>query len=276
MTFYPVLPALSGTSTRPGWSVLVLCLAGSCALTLGCYQDAPAPTVEATVESLIALLTDRETAVRLTAAEALGKIGDQKGIPVLLQALHDSEASVREAAARSIGKFPSVRAEAGAEVLALLRDPDASVRRAAAEALGAVEASSALTSALGALLSDPDPAVRQAAGHALLLSDTREAVAVLSKGATDPDPVVRRWAVAALGESGDGRAVPVLLDRLRHDAVAGVRTEAAYRLQFVAEAAVAAELEAIIQQESDPDVKRWAGKSRLELGRGSTPVQRLD
>lgn len=242
----------------------------------GCYQDAPALTPQATIDMLITLLGDRDASIRLTAAEALGKIGDQQAEPYLIRALHDSEPTVREAAARSVGRLSAVGVETGTELVALLRDPDRSVRRAAAQALGAGERTPALVSALAGLLTSPDPTVRQAAGHTLLLLDAREAFAALSKGTTDADPTVRQWAVAALGESGDARAVPVLLDRLRHDSKAGVRTEAAYRLRFVGDSSVAAELETIMQRDGSLDVKRWAGKIRLDSGRGSTPIQSLD
>ncbi|MGQ0696138.1 MAG: HEAT repeat domain-containing protein [Nitrospiraceae bacterium] len=244
--------------------------------TAGCYQDAPAPTLQTTIDSLIALLDDPDASTRLTAAEALGKIGDRKAEPFLLLALHDVDPRVREAASRSVGQLPSVGVGAGTELVTLLHDPDISVRRAAAQALGAVERTSALASALGSLLGSADPAVRQAAGHALLLVGAGEAVAALSNGTSDSDPAVRQWAVAALGESGDLRAVPVLLDRLRHDSAAGVRAEAAYRLRFVEDSSVAVEVETILQRDSSMDVKRWIGKSPMDSGRVSTPIQSLD
>jgi HEAT repeat protein len=244
--------------------------------TAGCYQDAPAPALQTTMDSLITLLNDPDASIRLTAAEALGKIGDQKAEPFLLPALHDVDPRVREAASRSVGQLPSVGVEAGTELVTLLRDPDISVRRAAAQALGAVEGMPALAPALGSLLRSADPADRQAAAHALLLAGAGEAVGALSMGTSDSDPAVRQWAVAALGESGDPRAVPVLLDRLRHDSAAGVRAEAAYRLRFVEDSSVTVEVETILQRESSIDVKRWIGKSPTDSGGVSTSIQRLD
>lgn len=225
---------------------------------------------------LITLLGDPGASIRLTVAEALGKIGDRQAEPFLLRALHDSDPTVREAAARSLGRLSAVSAEAGVELVALLRDPDTSVRHAAAQSLGEGELPPAVASALASLLTNPDPLVRQAAAHALLLIDARGAFAALSKGTTDVDPSVRQWTVAALGESGDARAVPILLDRLRHDSTAGVRAEAAYRLRFMGDSAVVAELETIVQRESNLDVTRWMRKSQMALGRDSTPIQSLD
>ncbi|TKS60487.1 MAG: hypothetical protein EWM72_01381 [Nitrospira sp.] len=278
MIFNSILSFLSKTSTRPAWFLLTLWVACWIGPTAGCYQDAPAPTPQATIDLLITLLGDTDASIRLTAAEALGKIGDQKAEQYLLRAIHDVDPTVREAAARSVGQLPAVGVGAGTELVELLRDPDIPVRRAAAQALGAVEGMPTLASALAGLLTSPDPTVRQAAGHALLLVDVdaREAFAALSKGTTDADPAVRQWTVAALGESGDARAVPVLLDRLRHDSVIGVRAEAAYRFRFVGDSSAAVELETIVQQDSSLDVKRWAEKSQLDSGRVSTPIQSLD
>ncbi|MBI3356071.1 MAG: HEAT repeat domain-containing protein [Nitrospirae bacterium] len=124
------------------------------ALTAGCYRDTPTLEPQATVDLLITLLGDRDTAIRLTAAEALGKIGDQKAEPFLFRALHDSDPTVREAAARSVGWLSAaVGAEAETELVTLLRDPHASVRRAAAQALGTVGRTPTLSSSLADLLS---------------------------------------------------------------------------------------------------------------------------
>jgi HEAT repeat protein len=209
---------------------------------------------------LITLLGDREAAVRLTAAEALGKIGDQRAERFLVQALHDSDPRVREAAARSIGALSQESEKVEMELVALLSDPEVPVRHAAAQALGGQKGTPALMSALTELLRNPDPAVRQAAVHALLLIDGQDSLPALSASVMDDDPMVRQWAVAALGETGNARAGPLLLERLRHDPAAGVRVEAVYRLRYVEDASVATELETIVGGDNSPDVKRWAGK----------------
>ena len=228
------------------------------------------------MEILITLLGDREAMVRLTAAEALGKIGDRKAGPFLLQALHDSDPRVREAAARSMGALSAAGEGGESELVALLSDPDILVRHAAAQALGAREETPALMSALTGLMTDPDPTVRQAAVHALLLVDGTGALQALSAGVTDNDPMVRQWITAALGETGDVRAGPVLLHRLQHDPVAGVRAEAAYRLQYIGDGSAAAESKTIAEKDSSPDVRRWAEQRQEDSGGISTPVQRVD
>jgi HEAT repeat protein len=228
------------------------------------------------MEMLITLLEDREATVRLTAAEALGKIGDRKAGPFLLQTVHDSDPRVREAAARSLGALSDAGAEAESELVRLLSDPEFGVRHAAAQALGAREGTPALMSALTGLLTDPDPIVRQAAVHALLLVDGHGALQALSAGVTDDNPIVRQWVIAALGETGDARAGPLLLQRLQRDPVAGVRAEAVYRLRYIGDGSAAAESKTTAEKDSSPDVRRWAEEWQGESGRTSTPIQRVD
>ena len=159
-------PSMSRPSTGPEPLLLTLWFTCWLAATAGCYQDVPPSAPHATVERLITLLEDREAAVRLTAAEALGKIGDRKAGPFLMQAVHDSDPRVREAAARSLGSLSAAGGDAESELVRLLSDPDILVRHAAAQALGTRESTPALTSALTGLLTDPDPTVRRAAAHA--------------------------------------------------------------------------------------------------------------
>ena len=54
------------------------------------------------------LLTDTSSAVRYSAAEALGKIGSEDAIPTLAQALKDSDYHVRKQAAEAIGKIGGI------------------------------------------------------------------------------------------------------------------------------------------------------------------------
>jgi HEAT repeat protein len=262
-------------SSRSFQFLLIWWLTSWVAFTAGCYQHVPAPDPEAAIERLVPLLTDPDPTVRLTAAEALGKIGNQKATSFLLSTLHDSETNVREAAAKSLGGLSASGPEVETALVTLLSDPVDSVRRTAAQALGTGERSVALTAVLADLLGHSDPRVRQAAGHALLLIEGHKAFAALAKSTTDNDPAVRQWVLAALGETGDARARPMLLERLRHDPAPGVRAEAAYRLRYLAESSVE-QLDSIIKAESNLDVKRWLRKALVDSGSGSAPVQRVD
>lgn len=59
-----------------------------------------------TISSLCkALLTDKDSSVRCSAAEALGKIGSENAVPSLIEALNDSDGNVRQKVAEALGKI---------------------------------------------------------------------------------------------------------------------------------------------------------------------------
>jgi len=103
-------------------------------------------------------------AVRRRAAGALGALGDEAAVPVLVVALADPEPVVRAEAARSLGLLRDSRAAPA--LCRALADPDASVRFYAAYALGEIKdkgTAPALLKALG----DPEWCVRDQAAWAL-------------------------------------------------------------------------------------------------------------
>ncbi len=269
MSIDSVFSPFAATSIGRTHRIFLPVLAGWLVLSVGCYQGSSPSTPQTTVPILIILLSDQDISVRRTAADSLGKIGDLSAEPFLLRALHDSDGTVREAAARSFGRLPAFGQEAGTALMGLLRDSDVSVRRAAAQALGASESSLKPPSSVVSLLTSPDSTVRQTAAHVLLLVKTPEAAASLATAATDADPAIRQWAVAALGESGDQRAIPMLIDRLLHDPMASVRVEAAYRLGFVEGDSLAQTLDRVVHGEPSLDVRRWAEQSRRAVTKGS-------
>ena len=116
------------------------------------------------VKGLIKALRNKDSGVRKAAAEALGKIGDQRAVEPLIEALRDEYWRVREAAAEALGKIGDQRAVE--PLIEALRDEVWLVRCAAAEALGKIgdrRAIEPLIKALGDLYSD----VREAAAEAL-------------------------------------------------------------------------------------------------------------
>lgn len=136
------------------------------------------------------LLHDPDRGVRRSLAETLGRLGDDSGLPALLQTLKDRELQVREEAARALARFNSQTAfEALLQALQLAESPEPErannwlVRRFAAEALG-------------------------------LLGD-RRAVPILIEALKDEHALVRPAAAQALGRLGDISAVGPL-KRARH------------------------------------------------------------
>jgi HEAT repeat protein len=71
----------------------------------GTEQLEPELEVPDNIKPLVIALQDSAPEVRLAAAEALGKIGDESIIPILNKALTDANSRVRAAAARSLGEI---------------------------------------------------------------------------------------------------------------------------------------------------------------------------
>lgn len=190
---------------------------------------------------------------RLVAAQALGRLGSPRAVPVLAQALSDSNPRVRRAAATSLAQIGSAEAlaalqdavwdasqyvrrinavwglrqfggiEAGATLCGALSDPHAKVRSAAAEALGQLGYPSA-AEALCNALQDPEQQVRVSVLRALLAIGNTTSGDALCASLTDSDWEVRALAVEALGSMRCAEALPLLRERLReHEAVPDVR-----------------------------------------------------
>jgi len=82
------------------------------------------------------LLKDEDEAVRASAAEELGDLGDQGAVDSLIKALGDKNARVRESVAEALGQIGGESAIP--KLIKALGDEDEDVRDAAAEALGEI------------------------------------------------------------------------------------------------------------------------------------------
>jgi HEAT repeat protein len=236
---------------------------------VGCLQEAPAPSPERTLTVLKTLLQDKNTDVRRTAVESLGKIGDRSAVAEVLPLLSDEAPFVRAAAAKALGRMGSASDEA--IVVGLLRslgDPAGIVRLAAAIAIGDIEPSSRQVADIVPLLQASKVDVRRAAVRALLSLDTSPFVPALLRLLSDPDVEVRQGAVAALGASGDPRAAMALQQRLAEDSSAAVRTEAAYHVGKFTGVDARPALKAAALRERDHGVRRWI-EAELTSLRGS-------
>lgn len=225
---------------------------------LGCLQDAKAPSVERGVAVVVTLLQDKNSEIRRTSAESLGKIGDRSAVSAVLPLLTDPVASVREAAARALGRMSRLDDEAVIAGLdSSLGDVDEEVRHAAALAIGEIEPSPSQLPTVADLLRASDVKLRRAAIRALILLDTGQVVEWLLPLLDDPDAEVRQGAVAAIGLSGDARLVTALRKRLLQDPSPAVRAEAAYHLGELSGHDTRGLLRAAVEKETDPDVRRW-------------------
>ncbi len=246
---------LCRTSSRTiGCSVVlsVLCLTG-------CVQDSPASSRERTVSLLLELLHDERPEMRRTAAESLGKIGDQRAADSILPLIHDPASVVREASVLAMGRLKPTATEGLVALLTQgLEDPVESVRQAAVVAIGEIEPGPRLLEPVVGLLRSSDATIRRAAVLALLQVDSSQSVPALVAAGRDSDAEVRQGIVALVGEWGGTAVSPWLRERLAHDPSPGVRAEAAYRLGMLSDPDSRAALSTTVAKDPDSGVRRWA------------------
>jgi HEAT repeat protein len=188
---------------------------------------------------LVELLADA-TPVRLAARDALAQLGEP-ALPVLRAALAHLPGEIRRAAIQVVDEIGGPGA---LDLLtAALGDADASVRWVAADRLGARRAAIAFPSLI-ALLGDPHPAVRATAVSALAAigrAGTLPAIASLLGDAAEIEPgfTVGDRAAIALARLGDASAADRVLATMRRRADASQAAECAAALAALGPAAVA-------------------------------------
>jgi len=148
---------------------------------------------EPAVGQLLEALDDRDSVVRLRAAWALGRIGDQRATEKLIRTLGDGDWSVRMRAAQALG---NLRARPALDALLLAtRDGNADVRRHVIGALSRI-ADPAAADRLGTALKDKDWRVRMAAALALSAIDDGKSQNLLKAALCDENEHVRTIARA--------------------------------------------------------------------------------
>ncbi|NEO09993.1 HEAT repeat domain-containing protein [Moorena sp. SIO3I8] len=181
---------------------------------------------EATIEPLIKLLDDDHHSVHRSAAFALVKIGIEATIDPLIKCLDDDHFWVRKSAAFALGKIGT---EAAINPLIKLLDDDHyNVRRSAALALENI-GTEATINPLIKLLDDDDYNMRIIAGYALVNIGREAAINPLIKLLDDDHYNVRYSAALALGNIGTEATINPLI-KLLDDDDSSVRIHAAYAL----------------------------------------------
>jgi HEAT repeat protein len=130
------------------------------------------------------LTSDANPSVRAKAAEALGRLGNAKFIPILLQALTDESPLIRHTVIQALGQIGST--ESIPALIIALTDRNPEISAAAAISLGQIRAATAIPDLIQAL--------------------------------NAPDSIVRSSSAQALGQIGSDVAVLALLDTLQADA----------------------------------------------------------
>lgn len=173
------------------------------------------------------VLEDPDPAMRVAAAQAIGRFGAREFMNPLILALRDPDAKVVAAAIDALKPFwpapedfivpllgdvrVEVRGHAFAAlkgndkhahaIAALLKDVDLHLRAAAALALGEMSSGGHIP-ALVLCLDDGDPGVRRAALWSLGVLDAKEAVEAITARFADPEPSVRARAAEAVAKIG--------------------------------------------------------------------------
>jgi HEAT repeat protein len=210
---------------------------GDLVVALGELRDARA--VDALIR--IAKGRDEDKTRRLYAADALGKIGDRRALPVLLGIFDEDDALLRAYAASALAAFGM--GEALPSLLAGLRDANVKVRLQCTKALG----------------------------RPLEPADAAQAVPILRwKAENDPERTVRLESVRTLGEIADGPSVAFLETLLANRTAALDAREAALSALLARTGASPAILATVEQEIAAKDQKPIEMIARvLSLAKGA-------
>ena len=155
------------------------------------------------------LRTERDTAVKIEVAVALGRIGKlaKAGVLPLSTLLADPDAGVRAAAAEALGRIGSDAKSAGPALLAALKDADANVRRFIIFALGRVEPDDIepVVAAFVGLLKGNEPReirFETVVALGLMVPKTAAVATAVAGTLTDADVETRRQACLTLSRLG--------------------------------------------------------------------------
>ncbi len=205
------------------------------------------------VPALLDLLRHDPELVVITAG-ALARIGDPRALEPLLDVLSRPETAVRQAAIAALNSLGHPDLPARTETL--LHSPNALVRESAARIVGYFGFANCVEPFL-ALFRDPDENVRRAAAESVAYLEDPRVLSVLDRAIHDDTPRVRASAAQGLGQTGRHEAVPLLIAALE-DADAWVRYFAARALGQLGAPEVLEPLAALIQRDSANHVRAAA------------------
>lgn len=143
-------------------------------------------------------LKDKDSHVKVSAIETLGRIGDNSVVDPIIMTLRDPDNRVREAAAEALSHLGDIRAVA--PLSSQLSDASWDVRKACVAALALIgrDKNARVTDPLVKALQDRDPDVRQSAAFALGEIKDSAAITPLVLSLKDPHNPFRQAAAASL------------------------------------------------------------------------------
>lgn len=186
--------------------------------------------------------------IRIEVVQALGRLGEPGGWPLIEQAL-------------AAGTIPATSVEA-----LRLRERQYELRRSAILALAGMRDQRRAHRGLMRGLGDRDPKIRAEAARAVGLRGAREGVPLLHQALRDRDPEVRWEAAVALSALGAKEAVPALRRALT-DPHPRVVAEAARSLGRLGAEDARASLEAILRARQEDEVREAAAEALSALRR---------
>ena len=201
------------------------------------------------VDGLATLVSDPDRNVRMTAAFALGEIGDVAGIETLLRFAAGNDAGVAAEAIEALSKLAAHVPLTQYQRFTASDEPEG-VRSRAIRYLFRFDSDEA--SAIAAFALDASTAqIRQDGAYALFRRAYAPARDRLTLMLSDPDPLTRMYAAGALGRIADVASEPVLIKALA-DPHPWVRTNAATSLSKIA----AKDASALDVSETGEDTRR--------------------
>ncbi|NMF57784.1 HEAT repeat domain-containing protein [Pseudanabaena yagii] len=164
-------------------------------------------------EILIQTSKNENILVRRKALTVLGKIGSDRAIATIIQALkHDNEYSIRESAVQALSQFSSNQ-NIDLLIQVLNNDENYWVREAAAKALGSIGSYRAIEPLIEAL-KNRSSNVSSSAADALGLIGSSKAIEPLIQALKNRNPTICSSATKALGKIGSNEAVKPLIKAL--------------------------------------------------------------
>jgi len=233
----------------------------------------PIVTVVVILAALVTLLFGRfayELIRGVATSASLNRLGpaDAGKVPQIVAQLGDSNPMIRQAAAGALGQIgPAAQAAKPALLLCLKSDPSSHVRSNAAFALGWLGKDREVVPPLIEALGDPDPEVRRYAANAFTILGSISAPAVPKLIELVDDPHMGYTAARALGAIGPPaqRSIPQLIKALRRDNTLA-RMEFMIALgKFGPGAKQAIPDLLVLANDGDPDVKKWARTTLLQI-----------
>lgn len=222
------------------------------------------------VAPLIDQLASPVAAVRIAAADLLGRIGDRRATAPLVNALDDAEADAAATAAAALAGLGDAAALDG--LVGVMGHPHATVRRSAIAAINALGANGT-AARIRPALSDPDSRVRESAVRIAGYFGFDDSLQAIVAALGDPVDDVRRAAIEQLPVL-DYVDAPGLLTRALRDETPRNRAAAAHAMRQVDDPRAAAALLGALA-DSDMWVRYFAAEALGDSRFGATQADGL-